>query len=119
MTYSEVGEGTNKSLDIDRYDPYFEQLFIWDESEKQIVGGYRVGKGTGDISRFGMKGFYITSLFKIKPEIHPCSQCFHRTGPFIYHQRIPEEAPVAVPALEGHPLSSVEKSQLQVPARAL
>jgi len=71
ITYREVGEGTGKSLDIDEYDPYFEQLFIWDEVEKRIIGGYRVGKGR-DISRkYGMAGFYIQSLFRIDEEIRP------------------------------------------------
>jgi len=32
-TYREVGEGTNKNCDIDQYDRYFEQLFIWDDIE--------------------------------------------------------------------------------------
>jgi len=70
-TYREVGEGTNKSLDVDQYDPYFEQLFIWDENEKQLVGGYRVGKGNQILTNFGMKGFYITSLFKISRKFAP------------------------------------------------
>ncbi len=70
-TYREVGEGTNKSLDVDQYDPYFEQLFIWDENEKQLIGGYRVGKGNQILTNFGMRGFYITSLFKIKRGFAP------------------------------------------------
>jgi len=70
-TYREVGEGTNKSLDVDQYDPYFEQLFIWDENEKQLVGGYRVGNGNQILANFGMKGFYITSLFKISRKFAP------------------------------------------------
>jgi len=71
ITYREVGEGTNKSLDLDRYDPYSEQLFIWDDLEKQIVGGYRVGKGNQILTQFGLKGFYINSLFRIHPEFAP------------------------------------------------
>ncbi|MCX6287842.1 MAG: GNAT family N-acetyltransferase [Bacteroidetes bacterium] len=70
-TYREVGEGTNKSLDVDQYDPYFEQLFIWDESEKQLAGGYRVGNGNQILSNYGMKGFYITSLFWISRKFAP------------------------------------------------
>jgi len=70
-TYREVGEGTNKNMDIDKYDSYFEQLFIWDENEKQLVGGYRVGKGSQILTEFGMKGFYITSLFKINKKFAP------------------------------------------------
>ena len=71
ITYREVGEGTSKSFDVDQYDPYFEQLFIWDESEKQLVGGYRVGMGREILAKSGMKGFYITSLFKISRKFAP------------------------------------------------
>jgi len=70
-TYREVGEGTNKSVDVDPYDPYFEQLFIWDDNDKQLVGGYRVGKGNQILTNYGMKGFYITSLFRISKKFTP------------------------------------------------
>ncbi len=70
-TYREVGEGTNKSVDVDPYDPYFEQLFIWDDNDKQLVGGYRVGKGNHILTNFGMKGFYIASLFRISKKFAP------------------------------------------------
>ena len=71
ITFREVGEGTGKSIDTDRYDPYFEQLFIWDDADKQIAGGYRVGKGNQILTNFGIKGFYITSLFKINQRFSP------------------------------------------------
>lgn len=64
-TFRDVGEGTNRSIDIDEFDLYYWQLFIWDEDEKRIVGAYRAGKGKEIISRYGIKGFYIRSLFKI------------------------------------------------------
>jgi putative hemolysin len=65
ITYREVGEGTNNEADLDQFDSYFEQLFIWDDHAKRITGGYRVGKGDEIIERFGIKGHYINSLFKI------------------------------------------------------
>jgi putative hemolysin len=70
-TYREVGEGTNKSVDIDAYDSYFEQLFIWDDRENQIIGGYRVGKGDQILISRGIEGFYIHSLFRIQPALKP------------------------------------------------
>lgn len=65
ITFREVGEGTNRKIDIDEFDLYYNQLFIWDEDEKAIVGAYRAGKGKEIIDRYGKKGFYIQSLFKI------------------------------------------------------
>ncbi|MBN1112856.1 MAG: lysophospholipid acyltransferase family protein [Bacteroidales bacterium] len=65
-TFRAVGEGTNRSIDVDEFDLYFNQLFIWDTEKNKIVGAYRVGKGKEIISEYGKKGFYIESLFKIK-----------------------------------------------------
>jgi putative hemolysin len=65
VTFREVGEGTNRKIDVDEFDLYFNQLFIWDEEVKTIVGAYRVGKGKEILERYGRKGFYIQSLFKI------------------------------------------------------
>lgn len=69
ITFREVGEGTNKSADIDEYDFYYYQLFIWDGNEKRIVGGYRIGKGKEIISEWGLKGFYIQTLFRFHQQM--------------------------------------------------
>ncbi len=66
ITFREVGEGTNQSTDIDEFDLYYYQLIIWDNEGQQIVGGYRIGKGREIYEQFGIKGFYIQSLFKMK-----------------------------------------------------
>jgi len=71
ITYREVGEGTNNALDIDRYDAYFEQLIIWDDRAKRIIGGYRLGKGDRIIADRGPSGFYISTLFRIDPVFTP------------------------------------------------
>jgi len=68
ITYRSVGEGTNKSFDLDHYDQYFDQLFIWDEEANAIVGGYRVGKGREIFDKYGIPGFYISTLFQIDPD---------------------------------------------------
>ena len=73
-TFRQIGEGTLRSIDIDEYDLYYEQLFIWDKEEKKIVGAYRLGFGTEILQQFGKKGFYIHSLFKIKDDAIPLLQ---------------------------------------------
>jgi putative hemolysin len=70
-TFRLVGEGTNQQIDIDEYDLYYYQLFIWDEDEKRIVGAYRVGKGKEIMQEYGIKGFYIQSLFRIHRRFYP------------------------------------------------
>lgn len=71
VTFREVGEGTNKSIDIDEYDFYYNHLFIWDTDENRIVGSYRLGKGKDISATYGLKGFYISSLFRIKKDLLP------------------------------------------------
>ena len=71
MTFREVGEGTNTSIDIDEYDFYYYHLFIWDTEENRIAGAYRIGKGKEIIEIYGVKGFYINSLFRIKKSFMP------------------------------------------------
>lgn len=70
-TFRLIGEGTNRSLDIDEYDLYYHQLFVWDDKEKKIVGAYRVGKGKEIFSQYGIKGFYLQSLFRFSQKIYP------------------------------------------------
>ncbi len=70
ITFREVGEGTNHSMDIDEYDLYYNQLFVWDKQEKRIVGAYRVGKGKEILRRYGVKGFYLQSLFRMNRRFH-------------------------------------------------
>jgi len=68
ITFRDVGEGTNRSMDLDEYDLYYHQLFVWDRDAKQIVGAYRVGLGNDILELLGVRGFYIQSLFRIKPK---------------------------------------------------
>jgi putative hemolysin len=71
ITFRAIGEGTNKSTDLDGYDIYYHHLFIWDTESKMIVGAYRIGKGDEIFYSFGKKGFYTAELFKIKSQFSP------------------------------------------------
>lgn len=71
LTFRVVGEGTGKARDLDEYDLYYHQLLLWDRVAQQIAGGYRMGIGDEIFERYGVNGFYISSLFKIKEGFHP------------------------------------------------
>jgi putative hemolysin len=71
ITFREAGEGTNKSIDVDEYDFYYNHLFIWDKDKSGIVGAYRIGKGREIATFYGINGFYINSLFRIKKDFLP------------------------------------------------
>ena len=71
VTFREIGEGTNKAIDLDEYDIYYHHLFIWDTEAKLIVGAYRIGLGDEIFYSIGKKGFYVSELFKIKSQFTP------------------------------------------------
>ncbi|MCK5136487.1 MAG: lysophospholipid acyltransferase family protein [Bacteroidales bacterium] len=71
VTFRAVGEGTNHSMDLDEYDLYYNQLFVWDNQDHKIVGAYRVGKGKEILRRYGLKGFYLQSLFRMNRRFIP------------------------------------------------
>ena len=70
ITFRAIGEGTNRGSDLDEYDLYYYQLIIWDDKKNKIVGAYRIGKGRDIFSTYGIKGFYIQSLFRISRKFH-------------------------------------------------
>ena len=70
ITFRNVGEGTNKALDLDKYDKYYYHLILWDNQAQCLAGAYRMGLGKEIYKRFGINGFYIQTLFRIEPELH-------------------------------------------------
>lgn len=70
ITFREVGEGTNESIDLDQYDQYYHHMFLWDDETKKIAGAYRMGLGSEIYPKYGIEGFYLTDLFRFEPELH-------------------------------------------------
>jgi putative hemolysin len=58
ITFREAGEGTGKPLDLDRFDPHYLHLFVWDTKNRNVVGAYRLAR-TG----CGADGLYTATLF--------------------------------------------------------
>lgn len=71
LTFRAVGEGTNNPSDIDEYDLYYQHLFLWDKDKHAVIGAYRIGLGGEIIRRYGSRGFYTCSLFKMSTEMDP------------------------------------------------
>jgi putative hemolysin len=70
ITFREVGEGTNESIDLDKFDQYYHHLFLWDDDAKKIAGAYRMGLGSEIYPKYGIEGFYLNELFRFEPELH-------------------------------------------------
>jgi putative hemolysin len=74
VTFREVGEGTNESIDLDKYDQYYHHMFLWDDETKQVAGAYRMGLGSEIFPKYGMAGFYLNDLFRFESELHEMMQ---------------------------------------------
>src|SRR5690606_25089890 len=70
ITFREVGEGTNESIDLDTFDTYYHHMFLWDDDQQLIAGAYRMGLGSQIFERYGIDGFYLQDLFRFEPELH-------------------------------------------------
>ncbi|GMN10401.1 lysophospholipid acyltransferase family protein [Croceitalea sp. MTPC9] len=70
VTFRAIGEGTNNAIDLDKFDSYYHHLFLWDDTDKEIVGAYRMGLGSQIFKDHGIDGFYLQDLFRFEPELY-------------------------------------------------
>jgi putative hemolysin len=66
ISFRLVGEGTGRSIDIDRFDGHYRQLFLWDNESQEIIGAYRIGLADRILSQQGRAGLYSATLFDYK-----------------------------------------------------
>jgi len=76
-TFRAVGEGTGQALDLDRFDPHYEQLLLWNKTNRVIAGGYRIARVEPILKEMGIGGLYTATLFRYDPAF------FRRIGPAI------------------------------------
>ncbi len=75
LTFRGAGEGTGEALDLDRFDPHYQHLFLWSKSAREVAGAYRLGATADLLPRSGVRGLYSSTLFHLSPEL------FERIGP--------------------------------------
>src|SRR5262249_4832718 len=44
ITFREVGEGTGRTRDLDRFDQHYLHLVAWDATARRVAGAYRIGR---------------------------------------------------------------------------
>lgn len=69
LTFRQVGEGTGKEIDLDHFDEHYLHLFIWNHSDRKIVGAYRVGQMDKLFSQQGNDYFYSATLFNFQSSL--------------------------------------------------
>ena len=75
VTFREVGEGTGKRTDLDRFDRYYWHLLLWDKKKEDLVGAYRFGNTSEIIAKHGVDGLYTSTLFRYDRRL------FEKMGP--------------------------------------
>jgi putative hemolysin len=68
LTFRQVGEGTGKRRDLDRYDRDYRHLILWDEQELEIAGAYRLGDVKRIQAQDSSRGIYSEELFAYDKE---------------------------------------------------
>jgi putative hemolysin len=71
ITFRAVGEGTNLPFDLDEYDKHYHHLLLWDSQAQKLAGAYRMALGGEVMKKYGINGFYTSSLFEFDQEIQP------------------------------------------------
>jgi hypothetical protein len=69
LTFRKVGEGTGARLDTDPFDNWYHHLLLWDATEREVVGAYRLGLGADIMASRGIEGFYSSTLFQFAPAL--------------------------------------------------
>ncbi len=64
ISFRQVGEGTGKGRDLDRYDRDCRHLILWDEDELEIAGAYRLAEVKKLLAKEDSRGIYSATLFQ-------------------------------------------------------
>ncbi len=82
LSFRAVGEGTLRLRDLDKYDKVYRHVVLWNNSDQEIVGAYRIGEAFNictdhnqrDPSFVNTKALYTHELFAYQPKFTPIIQ---------------------------------------------
>lgn len=69
LSFRSVGEGTGKARDIDAFDDWYLQLFVYSRKERQVLGAYRLCMTDVVRRAHGDAGLYTRTLFDYDPAL--------------------------------------------------
>jgi len=70
VAFRAVGEGSDRRLDLDKYDLDYYHLLLWDPNALEIIGAYRFIPTANLIIKKGLEGLYSYSLFHYGVEMN-------------------------------------------------
>lgn len=71
VAFRAVGEGSGKRRDIDHYDEHYLHIVLWDNTELEIAGAYRLLPTKNAITTKGLESLYTSTLFNYDASMHP------------------------------------------------
>jgi putative hemolysin len=77
VSFRGVGEGTGKTVDLDRFDRWYVHLLLWNHQRGELAGGYRLGLIDQILRGRKRRGLYMSTLFQMSPVL------FEGLGPAI------------------------------------
>lgn len=77
IAFRGAGEGTGHSRDLDRFDPHYLHLFLWNQATREVAGAYRLAATQDILACLGAAGLYTSTLFRFD------ARFFERMGPAI------------------------------------
>lgn len=76
VCFREFDEGSGQPQDGDDFDAYYLQLFIFDRTNQQIIGAYRMGRSDQILVKNGVDGLYLSRMFAFSEQFinrqQPC-----------------------------------------------
>lgn len=70
--YRDIGAGSGTDKDNDVFDETYYHVILWDPSEVEILGAYRLVPVGEQLARYGINGLYSSSLFKYHESAYSC-----------------------------------------------
>ncbi len=71
ISFRAVGEGSGRRRDIDQFDSYYDHILLWDDSQLELVGAYRLLRAA---ALEGEQQLYSQTLFDYLPAAKPYLQ---------------------------------------------
>ncbi|CAA0084390.1 Uncharacterised protein [BD1-7 clade bacterium] len=78
LTFRAVKEGSGKRRDVDYYDHYYDHIVLWDDTDLEIVGAYRLVQSAKALAhempedKKSLSKLYTQTLFDFNPAMDQC-----------------------------------------------
>ena len=67
IAFRAAGEGSGRTIDLDRFDRTYEHLFVWNHARREVAGAYRIAATDRVCANAGVKALYTHTLFALSP----------------------------------------------------